>query len=239
MSAALDLPGSTPPPALPVYHTERELLEQFGAISLDRQHDLLAVIGENDWQVSLPQGEISFGEGLTFAMQVLGTFSRESGTWLWAWANPHANFAEASLQQARQLLQYGEANNLPRLQEPDFEATTTDLHLLGFIATGLFEASAYYLADYGHGVLLATLTDPRLEAARQHSHLRTFEVFSQIISQFELRHQPALAAYLAAKGYEVSTSAHGLTAHRNGSTVTAAFDELGCVTSFGDSLGRE
>ena len=229
-------PGATPAP-LPAFHSEQELLEQFAAIGLDRQLDLSEVIGDNNWNVDLAKSEISFGEDLTFAMQALGTFSRQSGTWLWAWANSQTPYTEAGTQQARQLRQYSEANGIALLANPDCEATADDLHRLGLMAVGLLQADAYYLADYGQGIMLVTLTDPQLAAAHPKDDLRIFRVFSEVISQFELRHQPALAAYLTAKGYEVAASPHALTAHKNGTPVTAEFDELGRLTKFGGNVG--
>ncbi|MGI4874195.1 MAG: DUF6882 domain-containing protein [Janthinobacterium lividum] len=224
--------------ALPVYHTEQELLEQFAAIGFEKQLDLGEVIGERNWNVDLTTSEISFGDGFTFAMQALGTFSRESDTWLWAWANTQTPFTEAGTRQARQLRQYGEANGIALLANPDCEATAGDLHRLGLIAVGFFNASGYYLADYGQGIMLLTLTSPQLEAARRENDYRVFRVFSEVISQFEMRHQPALAAYLQAKGYEVSTNPHTLTATKNGNTVTASFDELGRLTKLGGQPGQ-
>ena len=224
-------PGATPAP-LPIFHSEQELLEQFAAIGLERQLDLGEVIGNNNWNVDLSKSEISFGPNLTFAMQALGTFSRESDTWLWAWANTQTPYTEAGTQQARQLRQYGEDHGLALLANPDCEATDDDLHRLGLMATGLLQADAYYLADYGQGIMLVTLTDARLVATHPENDPRIFRIFSEIISQYEVRHQPTLAAYLTALGYEVTTSPLSLTGigARSNNTVTAEFDESGNLT---------
>jgi hypothetical protein len=64
--------------------TKQELLERFGGIALDKQIDFGEVIGNHSYKVVMEQGTISFGQKFTFPMQVLGTISHSSQTWLWA-----------------------------------------------------------------------------------------------------------------------------------------------------------
>ncbi len=88
------------------YKTEYELLERYGAIALDKQMNLGEVIGGNNWNIDINAGEISFGTNLIFPIQVLGTFSHSSETWLWSWANTKSGFPENTIQQAQQLRKY-------------------------------------------------------------------------------------------------------------------------------------
>ncbi len=67
--------------------TEQELIERYGGIALDKQIDFGEIIGNNNWNVDMQQGIISFGLNLVFPIQVLGTIAHSSQTWLWAWAN--------------------------------------------------------------------------------------------------------------------------------------------------------
>ena len=74
--------------------TQQELIERYGGIALDKQLAFGEAIGNNNWNVDMTQGTISFGEDLTFPVQVLGTISHSSQTWLWAWANPKSGVSE-------------------------------------------------------------------------------------------------------------------------------------------------
>ncbi|MDJ0365584.1 hypothetical protein QMK33_10495 [Hymenobacter sp. H14-R3] len=144
-------------------HTEQELLERYAALAYDRQTDLHEVIGDNDWNADMNLGTISFGPQLVFPIQVLGTFSHVAETWLWAWADAQSNLPPQLLSQAQQLREYGEQHGIELLTAPDFDATTQDLHVIGSIASGMFGASGYYLANYGQGTLVVTIKSEQID----------------------------------------------------------------------------
>ena len=95
--------------------------------------------------------EISFGPDLCFPIQVLGTFSYSSETWLWAWANSKSGLSEHIIEQSLLLKKYGEDNGIDLLLNNSFDFSKDELHLIGLIASGMFNTSAYYIADYGQG----------------------------------------------------------------------------------------
>ncbi len=210
--------------------TEQELLERYGGIGFEKQLDFADVIGNHSWNVDMQTGEITFGPGLTFPIQVLGTFSHSSETWLWAWANTQSGLPENLLQQANQLQKYGAENEIDLLNISQFDATTDDLHLIGMVASGMFGASAYYIADYGQGAMVVTIKSDLVDKARKDDHYRIATVFPQLISQFEMNHKAALSNYLNTKGYAVLEDGAKLTGTKNGNTITAEFDEFDRLT---------
>ena len=210
---------------------EQELIEHFGGIALDKQLDLSDVIGENNWNVDLGKGEITFGGDLNFPIQILGTFSHSSETLLWAWANTQSNLPEQLIQQALKLKNYGEENQIELLANGNFDATEDDLHLIGLIASGMFGSSAYYVADYGQGAMVVTIDSKKIDAAHQGSHHRILTCFPQLISMFEMNHQAALKHYLHARGYQISETAEGLSAEKDGNIIQAKFDEQSRLVS--------
>lgn len=170
--------------------------------------------------------EISFGPNLDFPIQVLGTFSHSSETWLWAWANKKSGLSEHIMQQALQLKKYGEDQGIDLLSSSSFDFSKDELHRIGLIASGMFNASAYYIADYGQGAMLVTIKSDLIDRQRQDDHLRILSVFPQLISQFEMDHRIALQRYLEEKGYKISEQGARLTATKRGDTITADFDEF-------------
>jgi len=206
--------------------TEEELIERFGGLSFEKQLDFADVIGTSNWNVDIQKGEISFGPDLVFPIQVLGTFSHSSETWLWAWANTQSGLPDSISQQALTLKKYGEENGLDILKNREFDATTDDLHLLGITASGMLDANAYYIADYGQGAMLVTIKADGLDKLRKDDHYRIATVFPQLISQFEMNHKSALQNYLVSKGYEVAEDGMTLRGTKNGDTIIAEFDEL-------------
>jgi hypothetical protein len=217
--------------------TEQELLERYAALAYDRQADLYEVIGDNAWNADMDAGTISFGPGLVFPLQALGTFSHVSETWRWAWVGAESDWPARLLGQAEQLRAYGEQHGIELLTAGEFDATTQDLHAIGAIASGMFGASGYYLANYGQGTLVLTLKSEQVDQMPKTDFARIPTVFSQVIGAFELRHRPALLHYLTQKGYPVTETADTVTAAVGAATLTATFDSLGRLSSLKGNSG--
>lgn len=56
------------------FTSENDFLEKFGAIALEKQRNLFTVTNGLSWNVDMDKEEITFGDHLTFPMQVLGRF---------------------------------------------------------------------------------------------------------------------------------------------------------------------
>lgn len=205
--------------------SEQELLERYGAAAFMRQLDFADAVGTLDWNVDMRKGEIAFGGELVFPLQVIGTFAYNDETWLWAWANEKSGIAPALQEQALQLKAYGEQHAIDLLRQPTFDASKNDLYLIGLIAAGMFDASGYYLADYGPGVLVATVTDAKLEPADRNEHLEILTRLPQFFSQYEVNHRKAFSDLVRSKGYTLDENGLHLSAVKGSHTITASFDE--------------
>jgi hypothetical protein len=217
----------------------QELLERYCAIAYDKQNDLFDVIGENDWGFDMDAGTISFGPELVFPVQILGTFSHSSQSWLWAWANTQSGIPPRLLEQARQLKTYGEEQEIDLLKHDAVDAEEDDLHIIGAIASGMFDASGYYLADYGPGMMVLTVKSEQIDRLRKNAPARVIHAFTQAISFFEMRHKPAFINYATLKGYTVAEATNTVTISAGAASITATFDELGRLTDVTGSTGPE
>lgn len=223
-------PAIQQPENKPAYKTEQELIAAYGGIALEKQMDLGDVIGSNSWNADMTKGTISFGENLTFPIQVLGTYSHSSQTWLWAWANEQSGLPANIIQQSLQLKKYGDDNGIDLLTNSSFDFNEQEMHLIGLIAAGIFNTSGYYIADYGQGAMVVTITSNIIDDARKDHHHRIPTVFPQLISLFDMNHKEALTAYLNAKKYTVSINNDQVTGNKDGNTITAKFDTLNRLT---------
>jgi hypothetical protein len=205
--------------------TLEELLERYGGIAFDKQLDFADVIGNNNWNVDMAKGQIEFGPDLSFPIQVLGTISHSSETWLWAWANTQSGLPENIIKQSLELKKYGEANEIDILRESSFDFGRDDLHLIGIIASGMFNSTAYYIADYGQGAMVVTLKSDKIDNAHADNHHRILTVFPQLISQFQMNHKSAFKNYLQAKGYSTNEQKNKLIGTKGANTITAEFDD--------------
>lgn len=204
----------------------QELLERYCGIVLERQQSFYnEVIGNRDWNVDIDRESIRFGDDLEFKMQIIGTFSFSSETWLWSWANEASNLPPNLVQNALQLKQYGETHHISEFTEGSFDYSEEDLHKMGIIATGFCKADAYYLANYGQGVMVLTITDERIKASQKDEAAAVLTHFPNVISYFEMNHKNAFTSYLAEKNFQWKEVNNTITATRQGNTITASFDE--------------
>lgn len=210
--------------------TEQELIERYGGTVMEKQLDFGDLIGDNNWNINIGNGEISFGENFVFPIQVLGTISHSSQTWLWAWANAQSGLSDNILKDSLFLKKYGEDNGIDLLRNNTFDFSKEDLHLMGIIASGINDSSAYYICDYGQGAMVVIIKSDKIEKTHKNDHLRVLTVFPRLISEFEVNHKFALINYLKAKGYNVSDNENKISATRNEDTITAEFDELSRLT---------
>ena len=164
--------------------------------------------------------------------------------WLWTWANPHLVMTENDATSAGILRAYiapdaatdgDDSANLFQhpadstlLAQERFTFDAAELHNLAAVACGLTGADAHYLGDYGDGIALLAIHDPRVAAAWQEddSPARILSIIPQTISHFDLNHQNAVRAYLLAKGYQLNEDAQHIHARRADSQITATFDDM-------------
>ncbi|MBF4484288.1 DUF6882 domain-containing protein [Flavobacterium sp. CSZ] len=208
------------------FESENDFLEKFGAIALEKQRNLYNVTGGLSWNVDMNKEEITFGDDLIFPMQVLGSFSYSSETWLWIWENKAGGYAESVMKQALLLKQYGEENNIDLLTVGKFDAVENDLHLIGMIAVEMFNGSGYYLGNYGQGTMVVTIKSDIIDQVESEELARILTVFPELISTFEIQnHKNAFTNYLSQKGYELTVNENEIKAEKNKNVINAVFND--------------
>jgi hypothetical protein len=165
-------------------------------------------------------------------MQVLGSFSHSSETWLWLWENKAGGYAESVMQQALSLKKYGEENNIELLNVGKFDAVPNDLHLIGMVATMMFNLSGYYLGNYGQGTMVVTIKNDAIDKTESEEFSRILTVFPELISTFEIQnHKNAFSNYLSQKGFELTSNGNEVKAEKNGQIITATFNDNNLLTN--------
>jgi hypothetical protein len=223
----------------------RDLYTRHAALSLEKQLALGKIIGTRAFSFDADTGTLSFGADLRFPMQLLGTVSRQSNTWLWAWASaqPPRPALLAAAQQLRTLGEHLELDELseesfdlvtPTLaaaQEPDLAPEPLDGHYLAMLAAGVCQASAYYGADYGRGIAYVLLPQvPAVETQLSDEPMALVAVFAQLMQlPYAFDHQTAFVAYLQQKGYELVQRAGQVQGQKKGRYVAASFDATGLL----------
>lgn len=229
-----------------------DLYSQCAALSLEKQLALGEIIGDRDFSFDVNAGTLSFGPDLVFPMQVLGTVSRQTGTWLWARASPQP-LPGHLLEADHQLQALGRTQSIGELYKDGFDIlsppppvesvlgmhqrlTTTgrsqeplDGHLIAMLAAGVCQADAYYAADYGRGIAYVLLPRvPGAEAHRSDAPTAMAAVFAELLQlPYALDHRAAFGAYVQQKGYIAETNGRQVRGRKDGRTLTATFDGAG------------
>ena len=105
---------------------------------------------EEAWQLDQDKGELIFefpGRTVIAPVQIIGTYEAQSGTWMWAWANPL--IADALKVQASSLREYGEQNGIQRLTTPEWTGQESDCWYMAALACNLANAQGAYRGPAG------------------------------------------------------------------------------------------
>ena len=207
--------------------TFEDLIEQYIGLAFEKQMDLEDIIYGKPWQIDMAKQQLVFGDDLYCSFQLLGTFSHSSETWLWAWGNEQSQLPKNIIEQSLELKKIGKKNNIELLKFPKFDATEDDLHLFGIIASGMFNSSGYYVADYGQGTLVLTFNNEDIEQIhkKNDTHNRVASVIPQLIANYDVNHYAAIKHYLLAKNYQITfDDGLKLIATKGENQISAEFD---------------
>ncbi|MEM1110000.1 MAG: DUF6882 domain-containing protein [Planctomycetota bacterium] len=215
------------------------LFDQHAVETYDKQSRLNDLVGHMDWELSMDEGVLRFGDQYQWNVQVLGTESTESGTWLWAWGNQASEISEKLLTSANRLRELGKSKNISELCDPQLSTREHDGHFWATLATGLFKANAYYRAPYEAGAVYLMISDERYPSPNTDLCGRLRLIFPQAISSCPIRdHKFAFINYAQSLGLSVQEQDGTLSARDDeGNELLAEFDDwLRLIRLAGKSL---
>ncbi|MFC4057110.1 DUF6882 domain-containing protein [Planomonospora corallina] len=200
------------------------------ASAFARQLAFADLTGELAWQVDIPSGTVTFGGGLTFPIQLLGTESHRDRTWLWAWANSGSGLPDEVLRAALWLRDYGARYGLAELTEPGMGLGEVDGHLLAMLA-GALTGRCYYRGPYEGGALFFLVEDAPPQVSAPAAPERVLRVLGQVIETYPVDHRVLVEGFLPQQGFEVTGTPEGLEARRaDGMHLRVVLDGHGRIT---------
>lgn len=213
------------------------LFEEHVASSTEKQEQLSRLIGDFAWRFEMPTGLMTFTrneEIKTTAVQLLGTQSFLTGTWLWAWGNEQIAIPEDLLGAADHLHEVGERDQLPSFLTPELVIDPDDGHRLAIIACGMLQAPGYYRGPYENGAAFFLLQETEWAVEeRVHAAARISALFPEVIARFEIKNQArALRGHLRYHGAIIVQDLRDRVVAElpNGDVIRATFDALGRMT---------
>jgi uncharacterized protein DUF6882 len=203
-----------------------DLLGEHAGASMAKQLALVELLGDAGWTVDLAAGTADFGGGHRYPIQLLGTESTVSGTWLWSWANARSQLPRPVLTAAERLRAIGDEAGIAELTRPTFRLPPTGGHLLALVASGVCGADAYWRGAYAGGAVYFLLFQTPLARRAQLAIPRVVAILTQAVAAFDVDHHRTATTFLRAQGFGLHERDRALRAWRpDGATLTARFDE--------------
>jgi len=206
------------------------LFESHAGLSFEKQLIFGDFIGSHGWQLDLGKGSILFGD-IEFPIQVIGSLSFNTSSWMWGWANTQSGIPENLLVQSRQLKALGEEKNIKELTDGHFNVEEGFEHKIGMLACGQFLTKSYYCANYGQGTLVITIDDNRIPGIEMDKIEKVLTCFPQLIGGISIHHENAFLNYLIDLGFNIHQTEQKIEGLRNTKVVRAEFDALNRLTS--------
>lgn len=208
----------------------QELLEQNAGLAFEKQMIFGELVGSSGWKLDMGKGSISF-EDLEFPIQIIGSLSFSSNSWMWGWANTQSGMPDNLLIQSKQLKEIGEQKNIQELIEGQFNVDEGFEHKMGMVACGLFNSNSYYCANYGQGTLVVTIDDHRIPVVDNDKMEKVLTIFPQLINSVDLDHRNAFVNYLIDRKFELNQSKNHIEGLKNDKLIVAEFDGMNRLTS--------
>lgn len=211
-------------------------LEQFALTSLEKQDKFALLLDDNLYDLDLEAGKLRFPNNLDLSLQVLGTESDNTLSWLWAWADEQTEEIPVNLLQAsRELRDWGSHKAVREFRDPSIDLDRADGHVFSMIASEICRASCYYRDAYDGGSAFILLFDPMIDAQPSFDRSRLSRRFLDLISRYELNHRNALLSYLRIKDLSPAETRSSITCKLDtGERLSAEFDDAGKLTLFND-----
>ena len=194
------------------------------------------VVNGQDWFIDLEEGFIQFGQD-KYPMQLLGSESYVSNTWLWGWANP-GDFSPAVLQDALSLQQIGEARHYE-----EFTGAEMDLgdlrggHVFSSIAAMLSGGNTcYYRCPYDGGAAFVLVKDLPDDVFKPVDLQNFVQGIQQLIQLFEADHRLLVKGWLLQEGVEYREAEGAIVADFCSQALEVRFDDLNRITGINATL---
>jgi hypothetical protein len=201
--------------------------ERYALCTIEKQDKLDFLIKDRMHELDLDAGIIRFDD-LRFPMQILGTESDNTLTWLWAWADEQTEIPPALLQSAIQLRNWGANEGITEFTLPSVDIDRADGHIIAIIGAEVCKASCYYSDSYEGGSVILLLFDKLIDTQPPFNSERLLRQASDIFSRYEINHRNTIISYLRLKNLSLIEDRNLVSCElESGERLNAEFDSAG------------
>ena len=176
----------------------RTSFEQYALLGLEKQNRFNSLILDQTHELDLDFGRIRFSS-MDIPMQVLGTESDNTFTWLWSWAEEHTEVPEQLLEASRRLHSWGDKERIPEFSSPSLDLETADGHAISLIAAQMCNASCYFRDVYEGGSAFVLLFEKAIDNQPSFDRAGLVRQLANLASRYTLNHRNALLWYCKLK----------------------------------------
>lgn len=202
--------------------------EQYALPALEKQEKLAALVNNHTSELDLDSGKIIFDSRLELPLQVLGTESDNTLTWLWAWSEEQTEIPEHLLTSSLRLKDWGEQEGIEEFTVPSVDLGRADGHVLSLISSQISSASCYYRSPYEGGAVFVLIFSEVVDRQPPFGLDGLSRQFTDLILRYEFNHRSALVSYLRANNLSFTEKGQFVTAKLiTGEKLIAEFDGQG------------
>lgn len=186
----------------------------------------------NNWNININKGLI-YLDNKAFKIQLMGTESISSNSWLWAFANP-GNYSKEVLDASISTYNYlNKEVSKEEISEEIMLSKNINGHTLCSIATSLNENTCYYCCRYNENTSLYVLIENiDLDLEDIISFVEIMTIFTELIDMYDLNHRLLVENTLKIvcdKLESDSSEVKGIL--RNGEKILVVFDDSGRINT--------
>lgn len=171
------------------------------------------IVKNKEWELDLKTGTIKFGED-EFPVQLIGSESKESNTWLWGWENVN-NIDEEFLTLANDMKIKGEEWELVGLTTPEFDIDDMyNGHTASVVTCALSENNiCYYRCVHENGAIFVAFSNVSEEVFAPVGIEKFVNITIQAIKQVDIDHRIFIKSFLKWNKTLFEEFEDGITAH--------------------------
>ena len=213
----------------------QELYNQSFLLSMEKQEIFSEMVDGLGWSCDMLEGKLTYGDDKVFDIQIIGSYSVNEKSWLWAWANTQSGISEKFLQTALAMKSIGEAYQIEDLMMAKKEMDSDPGVYFSTIASAMLKESCYVPLTYKGLVVYVTVNSKEADSKARTAPALICSHFTNVAANFTFPHKYTLFFYLKAKGYEVELPGNNIVARKDDDQILGIFDLKGNLMKISNS----
>ncbi len=213
----------------------QELYNQSFLLSMEKQEIFSEMVDGLGWSCDMLEGKLTYGDDKVFDIQIIGSYSVNEKSWLWAWANTQSGIPEKFLQTALAMKSIGEAYQIEDLMMAKKEMDSDPGVYFSTIASAMLKESCYVPLTYKGLVVYVTVISKEADSKARTAPALICSHFTNVAANFTFPHKYTLFFYLKAKGYEVELPGNNIVARKDDDQILGIFDLKGNLMKISNS----